>query len=67
MSREYIVTVPIHGYVQYVVDAESGAEALSKVDDQRAGYNEDVEITWIGKAREARETENSKIERGAAL
>jgi len=65
MTREYIVTVPVRGYVQYVVDAESGTEALSKVDNLRAGYNEDIEITWVGKAREARETENSKIERGA--
>ena len=65
MSREYIVTVPIRGYVQYVVDAESGAEALSKVDNQDAGYNEDIEVVWIGRAKRARETENSKIERGA--
>lgn len=65
MSREYIVTVPVHGTVSYVVDAQTAAEALAKVNDQRAGENDDLEITWVGRARDARETDNSKVERGA--
>lgn len=66
MSREYTVTVPVHGYVTYVVEAQSASEALAKVNDQRAGVNDDFEITWIGKARDAKETEPSKAERGVA-
>lgn len=66
MSREYVVTVPVHGYVTYVVEAESASEALAMVNDECAGINEAFEIMWIGKARDAKETQASKAERGVA-
>jgi hypothetical protein len=66
MRREYVVTVPVHGYVNYIVEARSAVEAKAKVNRQGAGDNEDFEITWVGRAGEVRETENSKAERGAS-
>lgn len=67
MSNEYVVTVPVHGYVTYVVDADTGTDALAKVNRLADGIeNDEFQITWIGKARDARETEQSKIDRRTA-